>query len=81
MRNFSTGDLEMGRGQGGYGVGGIAYGEAVQLQPGSATVEFTLGRGADRVAVSIVIGTLRFAERGTIRVSAQAIVRQAPAPG
>jgi hypothetical protein len=40
---------------------------------------FTLGAGVDRVRAEIVIGILKFADRGTAQVTAQGIVREDPA--
>jgi hypothetical protein len=79
VRNLSSSQLQM---QGGvYGPPGenIAVGEAAAYEPGRAAIEFSLGTGRDRVEVTVTVGTLRFAERGTIKVSAQAIVRHAAA--
>ena len=77
VRNLSTGQLHMRRGTG-YPAAGIAFGDIEAYQPSQASVEFSLGEGRDRVDVEATIGTLRFAERGTIKVSAQAIVRGGP---
>jgi ribosomal protein L27 len=57
----------------------IAFGEVARHHPGRAQMGFTIGAGADRVVVKVTLGTLRFEDRGTVRVGAQAIVRQAPA--
>ncbi len=78
VRNLSSAELEMEPGPGTDVGASLAFGEAAEYEPGRSGIEFALGTGADRVTVSVVIGTLRFAQRGTIRVSAQAIVRQAP---
>ena len=40
---------------------------------------FTIGDTGDRLLVKVTLATLRFAARGRVLVSAQAIVRQAPA--
>ena len=77
VRNLSSGELAMEGGPASDAGGSIAFGDAAAYQPGRSSLEFALGSGADRVEVSVVIGTLRFAERGTVRVSAQAIVRTA----
>jgi len=63
---------------GAYGPDGghVILGEAAAYEPARTAIEFTLGQPDDRVEVSVTLATLRFAERGTIRVSAQAIVRQ-----
>src|SRR5262249_12710160 len=75
VRNFSGGELRM-RG-GAYGPEGanLILGEAAAYEPARAGVEFTLGSAGDQVAVSGTVGTLRVADRGTIRVSAQAILK------
>jgi hypothetical protein len=75
IRNLSPGELRM-RG-GAYGPEGanVVQGDAAAYEPARAAVEFTLGSPGDRVDVSVTIGTLQRAERGTIRVSAQAILK------
>jgi hypothetical protein len=78
VRNLSNGVLEIKDRTAGPVDASIAYGEAAAYQPGSTGLDFSLDQGAERVSVKVTIGTLRFAERGTIRVSAQALVRQAP---
>jgi hypothetical protein len=80
VRNFSPGPLEMRRAHGGAPGRSIAFGEVAAYEPSQTKVEFVLGTGDDRVTVEVVIGTLRFAERGVLRVSAQALIRQAPNP-
>ena len=77
VRNLSPAAIEMRRGAGGQGLGHVAFGEAAEYEPGSSGVGFVLGEGADQVTVEVQIATLRMAQRGTVRVSAQAIVRQA----
>jgi hypothetical protein len=77
VRNLSPGQLEMQRGTG-YPGAGIAFGDIERYQPSQARVGFSLGEGDDRVDVEAIIGTLRLADRGTIKVSAQAIVRGGP---
>jgi hypothetical protein len=59
----------------------ISLGDAASYQPGRAELGFTIGSGVDAVWVKATIATLRFFERGTMRVSGQAIIRQAPAGG
>ncbi len=80
VRNYSSGALDVRSGLGGYPGENIVFGEAAAYEPSHSDVEFVLGAGQDRVTVSVEIATLRFAERGTIRVSAQGIVREAPEP-
>jgi hypothetical protein len=75
VRNLSPGELEMGGSPRSDPGGGLAFGEAAIYEPGRSGLEFVLGSGGDRVTVSAVIATLRFAERGTVRVTTQAIVR------
>ncbi|HUO72013.1 MAG TPA: hypothetical protein VMU39_14685 [Solirubrobacteraceae bacterium] len=76
VRNLSTGQLEMTGGAYGPDGGHVILGEAAAYEPARTAIEFTLGQPDDRVEVSVTLATLRFADRGTIRVSAQAIVRQ-----
>lgn len=78
VRNLSAGQLVMRPGTG-YPAAGIAFGDIEPYQPSQAQVGFSLGEGEDRVDVEALIGTLRLADRGTIKVSAQAIVRGGPA--
>lgn len=79
VRNLSPGKLTIadpvdpGRPQ------GIAGAEALAHRPSSSRLEFSLGTGADRVSVAVQMGTMRFDERGTVQVTCQAILRQAPA--
>ena len=56
----------------------VTVGEAADYRPGHSRLDFTLGSGADRLTVEVTLATLQFSDRGTARVSAQAIVRQAP---
>ncbi len=78
VRNLSSGELEIQSSLGDYEGGSIAVGDVAAYRPGRSSVAFALGQGDDRVSVSVQIGTLRFAERGTVQVSGQAIVREAP---
>lgn len=80
IRNLSPGEIET-RGPA-TGPGGVSFGfgGVEAYQPGRVEFEFSLGSGSDRVEVNGLIATLRFHDRGTIRVTAQAIVRRAPAP-
>jgi hypothetical protein len=55
-----------------------AFGQVATYQPGRAQLGFTIGAAGDRLLVQVMVGTLRFADRGTVRVSARAIVRQSP---
>lgn len=79
VRNLSSGELSVERGPG-YGVRSAVHSiEAAAYRPGSTELRFTLGRRRDRVSVDVTIGLLRFEDRGTVHVTGQAIVRQAPA--
>jgi hypothetical protein len=77
VRNVSGGPLEMRGGASSAAGESYAFGEVATYEPGRAQLGFTLGAADDRVLVKITLATLRFTERGTVRVSAQAIVRQA----
>ncbi len=76
VRNFTADELQMRGGV--YGAEGenVVLGEASAYEPARAALEFSIGS----VEVSVTLGTLRFADRGTVKVSAQAIVRQPTAP-
>jgi hypothetical protein len=79
VRNLSPGKLNIER-DSGYGLpNAIATDEAAAYRPGTAALTFTVGSGTDRVRAEVKIGTLRFERRGTVRLTGQAIVRQAPA--
>lgn len=78
VRNLFGAEIEAIGNEPGYGEPTFLLGDAVGYQPAKFESAFALGSGDDRVMVRIVIGTLRFAERGTVRVTAQAIIRQAP---
>jgi hypothetical protein len=78
VRNFSSAELVMESVP--YDpAASFVFGEAATYKPGIARVAFSLRDGSDAVRVSATIATLNFAQRGTVRVSAQAIVRQASA--
>lgn len=79
IRNLSSGELETRGPATAPGGLSIGFGEVEAYHPGRVEFEFALGSGSDRVEVKGLIATLRFHERGTIRVTAQAIVRRAPA--
>jgi hypothetical protein len=79
LRNLSSGAIEMHTSLGTVVGENISLGDAASYQPGRAELGFTIGKGEDAVWVKATIATLRFFERGTMRVSAQAIIRQAPA--
>jgi hypothetical protein len=74
VRNLTEGALDIRGGVGESG-GTLILGDAATYAPGRADLGFTLGAGDDRVMTKVMISTLRFADRGTIRVSAQGIVR------
>ncbi len=73
VRNLSVGTLTM--------IGetdqriSVSSGDVETYEPSHSGLRFTLGVEADRVEVEIQLATLRFAERGTVRVTAQAIMR------
>ena len=78
VRNLSTGELTMGPAGGDLPSRGI--GEVEVYEPAHSELLFSLGSGADTVVVSVQLATLRFGDRGTIRVTAQAILRGPAAP-
>lgn len=79
VRNLSTGQLEMrGPASDQHGVS-VGFGSVEVYEPGRVEFAFALGEGRDRIEVTGVIATLRFRERGTVRVTGQAVIRHAPA--
>lgn len=54
----------------------FAVGDVSVYQPAQSQLGFSLGSGPDRVTVAVMIGVLRFVERGTVRITAQAALRQ-----
>ena len=79
VRNLSTGKLEPPVGSGYAIPTTLATPGAARYKPSGTRFAFALGARADRVGAEVTIALLRFAERGTVQVTAQAIVRQAPA--
>jgi hypothetical protein len=78
IRNLSPGQLET-RGPATEPTGvSIGLGDAGAYDPGRIEFEFSLGRGQDRIEVTGMIATLRFRERGTVRMTGQLIVGRAP---
>lgn len=75
MRNLSTGELEMHGGPYGPDGANIAVGDVGGYQPARTALEFALRSGRESVEVTVTLATLRFPDRGTVRVTAQAIVR------
>jgi hypothetical protein len=69
--------LEIQGGAGSLGGSSAASDAAAAYSPGRADLGFTLGTVSDQVLVRVTIATLNFADRGVVRVSAQAIVGQA----
>jgi hypothetical protein len=79
VRNLSTGELSFDE-VADEPPRSFGFGEIGVYEPGVASLSFALGSGTDRVAVTATIATLRFAQRGTIRVTVQAVVRDDPMP-
>jgi hypothetical protein len=76
VRNLSSGELEI-KSHSGYGQpGSLASIEAEAYRPSSSGLSFALGRDHHRVTVDVLIGLLRFFDRGTVQVTAQARIRQ-----
>ena len=69
-----------GEGSGGYSGASYAFGDVSAYEPTRTELHFKLGTGGDTVSVDVLLATLRFPERGIMRVTAQAIVRQATPP-
>jgi hypothetical protein len=79
VRNLSPGKLETRGPATSPGGLSLGFGEVREYEPGRVEFEFALGSaGDDRIAVTGLIATLRFKDRGKVRVTGQAIVREAP---
>ena len=79
VRDLAGGGVLIRAGPGAGAGRNYAWGDVAAYQPGHAQLEFTLGGGDDRLLVKLTIATLRFADRGTVSVSGQAIARQTSA--
>lgn len=77
IRNLTTWPLDVHGDGGDLGGPTFAFGSAGDYAPGRADLGFTLGSGDDLLLTKVTIATLTFADRGTIKVSALGIVRQA----
>lgn len=78
LRNLSSGRLDLTDGLHPEVEPNLAIGDVSAYQPGQSRVSFSLGSEADRVTVDVIIALLRFVERGTVRITGQAVIRQAP---
>jgi hypothetical protein len=79
VRNLSTEELTLEPGSG-YPEGeNLVCGEAAWLSPARSVLAFNLGEGPRSTHVDLVIATLRRPDRGTVRISAQALLRPAAA--
>jgi hypothetical protein len=77
VRNLSAAELTMRNDTAGYASTGAVTEALLTYAPTGSAIRFTIGSGADLVAVEVLLGTLRFAERGCYLVTAQAIIRRA----
>jgi hypothetical protein len=75
VRNLTSGDLELHGEVGQPRIATTTLGLAARYAPGRADLRFAVGPPDARADTEVTIATLRFAERGLIRVSAQGIVR------
>lgn len=78
VRNLTAGPVQMWDVGQSEEVGSIVLGEAAALGPGRAHMGFVIGSGDDRLMVKVTLATLRFEQRGTFRISAQAVLRVQP---
>jgi hypothetical protein len=77
VRNLTGGDLALAGDVGQPRVATTTVGLAARYAPGRADLRFSVGPEVGRITTEVTIATLRFPERGLIRVSAQGIVRPA----
>jgi hypothetical protein len=78
LRNLSGGVIETETTLGAVTGESMLFGDASSYEPGRAGLGFTIATGGDAVWVRAMIATLRFVDRGTVQVGAQAILLQAP---
>lgn len=79
VRNLSTAEIRTRNDTAGYATPTADTEALLAYAPTASAIGFTIGSGRDLVAVEVLLGTLRFAERGCFRVTAQAIIRRAEA--
>ena len=77
VRNLTSGELTLTGEVGQPRVATTTLGLAARYAPGRADLRFAVGPEDARVVTEVTIATLRFGDRGLIRVSAQGIVRRA----
>ena len=75
VRNLASGELAVAGEVGQPRVATTTLGLAARYAPGRADLRFAVGPEDARIVTEVTIATLRFPERGLIRVSAQGIVR------
>ena len=75
VRNLCSGELAVAGEVGQPRVATTTIGLAGRYAPGRADLRFAVGPEDARIVTEVTIATLRFPERGLIRVSAQGIVR------
>ncbi|HEX3688792.1 MAG TPA: hypothetical protein VHV28_03820 [Solirubrobacteraceae bacterium] len=77
IRNLTSGELALAGEVGQPRVATTSVGLAARYAPGRADLRFSVGPEETRIVTEVTIATLRFPERGLIRVSAQGLVRPA----
>jgi hypothetical protein len=77
VRNLTGGELAVAGEVGQPRVATTTLGLAARYAPGRADLRFAVGPEDARFVTEVTIATLRFPERGLIRISAQGIVRPA----
>ena len=78
VRNLSAAELDLEGGKGGDLGVALDFGDAAVYGPRRSAMALRLGRDENQIIVLISIATLRFADRGTVRATAQAVVRRSP---
>jgi hypothetical protein len=75
VRNLSTGKPSLDEGAD-KPLQAFGFGEIDLYEPGMASLSFALGNGPGPRLRRATMSTLRFAHRGTVRVTTQAVVRR-----
>jgi hypothetical protein len=80
VRNLSAGEITMRNDTAGYATPAVVTEALLAYAPTGSAIGFTIRSSADLVTVEVLLGTLRFAERGCYQVTAQAIIRRPEGP-
>jgi hypothetical protein len=76
VRNLSPdAEVRFGPARSSYPIGAGSFGDLAGYEPGNVAIDFCLESATERVDVTGTIATLKFSDRGTTRITVQAVVR------